>query len=292
MKKKKIPHPKIVSRDRWLSERMELLAHEKALTKQYDRVSAERRRLPMVKIEKNYVFDGPKGKLRLKDFFDGRRQLIIYHFMFDPAWEKGCPACTSYVDALGDLSMLNQRDTTFVLVSRASLAKLKAYKAQRGWSVPWFSSFGSDFNYDFHVTLDEKVAPPEHNYLDKAGLEKRKKDEPYFMQGEQHALSVFFASARMFFTPTRPMRAAPKDLQTPMPSSIRHPTGDSRGSRTRRADGHRSRRMGERTLALKESHEPTLKFQNKRSQCRVGKNVACAAQETAEKRKGFHPTTR
>ena len=100
MKKKKIPHPKIVSRDRWLSERMELLAHEKALTKQYDRVSAERRRLPMVKIEKNYVFDGPKGKLRLKDFFDGRRQLIIYHFMFDPAWEKGCPACTSYVDAL------------------------------------------------------------------------------------------------------------------------------------------------------------------------------------------------
>jgi predicted dithiol-disulfide oxidoreductase (DUF899 family) len=192
MKKKKIPHTKIVSRDRWLSERMKLLAHEKALTKQHDRVSAERRRLPMVKIAKDYVFDGPKGKLHLKDFFDGRRQLIIYHFMFDPAWDKGCPACTSYVDALGDLSMLNERDTTFVLVSRAPLAKLKAYKAQRGWSIPWFSSFGSDFNYDFHVTLDEKVAPLEHNYLDKAGLEKRKKDEPYFMQGEQHATSVFF----------------------------------------------------------------------------------------------------
>jgi predicted dithiol-disulfide oxidoreductase (DUF899 family) len=196
MKKKKIPHTKIVSRDRWLSERMKLLAHEKALTKQHDRVSAERRRLPMVKIAKDYVFDGPKGKLHLKDFFDGRRQLIIYHFMFDPAWDKGCPACTSYVDALGDLSMLNERDTTFVLVSRAPLAKLKAYKAQRGWSIPWFSSFGSDFNYDFHVTLDEKVAPLEHNYLDKAGLEKRKKDEPYFMQGEQHATSSHLLGLR------------------------------------------------------------------------------------------------
>jgi predicted dithiol-disulfide oxidoreductase (DUF899 family) len=112
--------------------------------------------------------------------------------MFDPAWDKGCPACTSYVDALGDLSMLNDRDTTFALVSRTPLAKLKAYKAKRGWNVPWFSSFGSNFNYDFHVMLDEKVAPPEHNYLDKAELEKRKKTEPSFMTGEQHGLSVFF----------------------------------------------------------------------------------------------------
>jgi predicted dithiol-disulfide oxidoreductase (DUF899 family) len=187
-----IPHPKIVSRDEWLAERKKLLAHEKELTKHRDRINAERRRLPMVKIEKDYVLDGPNGKQSFRALVDGRRQLIVYHFMFDPAWDKGCSGCTGYVDALGDLSMLNDRDTTFVLVSRAPLAKLEAYKAQKGWSVPWFSSFGSDFNYDFHVTLDEKVAPIEHNFLDKAELEKRQKDEPYFMRGEQHGLSVFF----------------------------------------------------------------------------------------------------
>jgi predicted dithiol-disulfide oxidoreductase (DUF899 family) len=186
-----IPHPRIASRPAWLAERKKLLSHEKELTKHYDLINAERRRLPMVRIEKDYVFDGPKGKASLRDLFEGRSQLIVYHFMFDPAWDKGCPGCTSYADALGDLSMLNDRDTTFVLISRAPLAKLDAYKTQKGWSVPWFSSFGSDFNYDFHVTLDEKVAPLEHNYLAKADLEQ-KKDELYFMKGEQHGLSVFF----------------------------------------------------------------------------------------------------
>jgi predicted dithiol-disulfide oxidoreductase (DUF899 family) len=186
-----IPHPRIASQPAWLAERKKLLAHEKELTKHCDLINAERRRLPMVKIEKGYVFDGPNGKASLRDLFEGRSQLIVYHFMFDPAWDKGCPGCTSYADALGDLSMLNDRDTTFVLISRAPLAKLDAYKTQKGWSVPWFSSFGSDFNYDFHVTLDEKVAPLEHNYLAKADLEQ-KKDELYFMKGEQHGLSVFF----------------------------------------------------------------------------------------------------
>jgi predicted dithiol-disulfide oxidoreductase (DUF899 family) len=187
-----IAMPKIVSNDLWLSERKQLLAHEKDLTKHYDRVNAERRRLPMVKIEKDYVFDGPKGKQSLKTLFDSRRQLIIYHFMFDPAWDKGCSGCTAYVDALGDLSILKARDTTFAIVSRAPLAKLEAYKAQKGWSIDWFSSLGSQFNYDFHVTLDETVAPINHNFLDKAELEERSKDEPYFMKGEQHGLSVFF----------------------------------------------------------------------------------------------------
>jgi len=186
-----IPHPPIATREKWLAERMKLLAHEKELTKQLDRVNAERRRLPMVKLDKDYVFDGPSGKQNLKALFDGRRQLIVYHFMFDPTWDKGCPGCTSYVHALGDLSMLNDRHTTFAVISRAPLSKLEAYKAQKGWDIPWFSSFGSDFNYDFHVTLDEKVAPVEHNYLGKAELERRT-DEPYFMKGEQHGLSVFF----------------------------------------------------------------------------------------------------
>ena len=190
MKAGTIPHPPIVSRDQWLGERKKLLAHEKELTGQYDRVNAERRRLPMVKIEKDYIFDGPNGKTSLKDLFEGRRQLVVYHFMFDPAWEKGCPGCTRYVNAIGDLSMLNDCDTTFVLVSRAPLAKLGAYRAQKGWSLPWFSSFGSDFNYDFHVTNDEKVTPVEYNYRNKAELEA--KNGPNAIEGEEHGLSVFF----------------------------------------------------------------------------------------------------
>src|ERR1700730_3064432 len=122
-----VPHPPIVSREQWLDERRKLLVHEKELTKHRDRINAERRRLPMVKLQKDYVFDGPNGKQSLKTLFDDRRQLIVYHFMFDPAWEKGCPGCTAYVNALGDLSLLNKRDTTFVLVSRAPFPKLAAY---------------------------------------------------------------------------------------------------------------------------------------------------------------------
>jgi predicted dithiol-disulfide oxidoreductase (DUF899 family) len=186
-----IPHPPIVSRDQWLAERKKLLADEKELTAHYDRVNAGRRRLPMVKVEKDYAFEGPSGKSSLKDLFDGRRQLIVYHFMFDPAWDKGCSGCTSFVSTLGDLSLLNSRDTTFVVVSRAPLAKLDAYKAQKGWDISWFSSFGSDFNYDFHVTLDPMVAPAEYNYRSKAEMEA-KKGRPVLMEGEEHGLSVFF----------------------------------------------------------------------------------------------------
>jgi len=185
-----VPHPEIVSRDEWLAAREKHLAHEKELTRQRDRVHAERRRLPMVKIDKEYLFDGPEGQRTLGDLFAGRRQLIVYHFMFDPTWEKGCPGCTGYVDALGDLSLLNERNTTFVVVSRAPLARLEAYKALKGWNVPWYSSFDSDFNYDFHVTLDENVAPIEYNYRNKAELEARK--GPNLMAGEEHGLSVFF----------------------------------------------------------------------------------------------------
>jgi predicted dithiol-disulfide oxidoreductase (DUF899 family) len=185
-----IPHPPIVSRDEWLAGRKALLAQEKELTRHYDRVNAERRRLPMVKIEKDYIFEGPRGKQRLAGLFDGYRQLIVYHFMFDPAWDKGCGACTRFIDRLGDLSLLHERDTAFALVSRAPFAKLEAYKAMRGWTVPWVSSFGSDFNYDFHVTLDAAVAPVEYNYRTKAEMEAR--NGPNALEGEEHALSVFF----------------------------------------------------------------------------------------------------
>ncbi len=150
-----IAHPPIVSREEWEAARKELLAKEKALTRQHDAVNAERRRLPMVKIEKEYTFEGPDGKLRLIDLFAGQRQLVIYHFMFDPTWEEGCPGCTGLVKEMGDLSLLNKRDTTFTLISRAPYAKLAAYKALKGWQILWFSSFESDFNYDFHVTSEQ-----------------------------------------------------------------------------------------------------------------------------------------
>ncbi|GAB4382234.1 MAG: DUF899 domain-containing protein [Elainellaceae cyanobacterium] len=183
-------YPNIVGRDEWLTARKILLEHEKELTKQRDRVNAERRRLPMVKLEKEYTFEGSNGSVKLIDLFEGRTQLIIYHFMFAPEWEKGCGGCTGLVNSLGDLSMLNERDTTLVLISRAPFPKLEAYKNLKGWTLPWYSSFGSDFNYDFHVTLDENIVPIEYNYRDKAELERL--NGPNVMQGESHGLSVFF----------------------------------------------------------------------------------------------------
>ena len=161
----RVPSPKVVTTSEWSTQRQALLEQEKELTRQLDRVNAARRRLPMVKVEKTYTFEGPNGQVTLLDLFEGRRQLIVYHFMFDPAWEKGCPGCTGLVDALGDLSMLAQRDTSYTLISRAPLAKLEAFRKAKGWNRPWYSSFGSDFNRDFHVTVDK---------------------------GEAHGLSVFF----------------------------------------------------------------------------------------------------
>jgi len=187
----KIPHPKIVSQEEWLAARKKHLLHEKKLTAEKDKVNAERRRLPMVKLDKEYVFEGPEGKRSLRDLFGGRRQLIVYHFMFDPEWEKGCSGCTFYIDALGDLTTLRDRDTNFVVISRAPLAKLEACRTEKGWDIPWYSSFDSDFNYDFHVTLDEKKTPPEYNYRGKSELDAREA-EAYFLKGEQHGLSVFF----------------------------------------------------------------------------------------------------
>lgn len=185
-------HPPIVSHDEWRAARIEHLMHEKELTKHHDRVTAERRRLPMARIEKEYVFDGPTGQQRLADLFDGRRQLIVYHFMFDPAWEDGCPSCTGFVDALGDLTVLHERDTSFALISRAPLAKIERYKARRGWRWPWVSSYGSDFNYDFHVTFDESVAPIEYNFRDKAEYEHMGTPFAVEQPSESHGLSVFF----------------------------------------------------------------------------------------------------
>ena len=199
MTERSIEYPRVVSRDEWLVARKELLAKEKALTRHRDALNAERRRLPMVCIDKDYVFQGPADKLRLLDLFDGRRQLIVYHFMFDPSWDEGCPNCSFLVDNIGHLAHLHARDTALALVSRALLAKIEPFKKRMGWTFPWYSSFGSDFNYDFHVTLDETVTPVEYNYRDKAELVQ--KGETYFTQGESHGLSVFLRDGdRIFHT--------------------------------------------------------------------------------------------
>lgn len=149
-------YPPVVSRDEWLVARKELLLKEKEATHARDRLNAERRRLPMVRLDKEYLFEGPEGKVNLLDLFDGLRQLIVYHFMFDPDWEDGCPGCTNLTDNLPfNLARIQRRDTLIVLVSRAPLAKLESYKQRMNWTVPWFSSYGSDFNYDFGFTDDE-----------------------------------------------------------------------------------------------------------------------------------------
>jgi predicted dithiol-disulfide oxidoreductase (DUF899 family) len=185
------PAPATASREEWLRARKALLVKEKELTRARDALAAERRRLPMVEIDREYRFESPDGTVSLLDLFEGRRQLIVYHFMFDPEWEKGCAGCTGLVDALSpaDMAVLAHRETTFVLVSRAPLAKLERYRAERGWSFRWVSSFGSDFNYDFHATLDEAVAPAIYNYRDQA-----ERGGP-FTPGEYPGLSVFFRHA-------------------------------------------------------------------------------------------------
>ncbi len=158
--------PQVVSRTEWVEARRRLLDEEKKLTRQRDALNAERRRLPMVRIEKDYVFEGPDGKASLAGLFGGHGQLIVQHVMFGPDWDAACPGCTAGIDevAEGLLTHLHARDTEFVLVSRAPLAKLQAYAKSRGWTVPWYSSLDSDFNYDFQVTLDKNRPQLDYNY--------------------------------------------------------------------------------------------------------------------------------
>jgi len=189
--------PRIAAQDEWLTARKELLAKEKELTRLRDGLNAERRNLPMVEVTKEYVFDGPSGEVRLIDLFEGRPQLVIYHFMFDPEWEDGCPSCSAGTDELssGFFEHLHTRDTSYAMVSRAPLAKLERWKAKKGWEVPWYSSYGTDFNYDFGVTIDESISPAEYNFRTKAEYEAMgskffDSEQPFEMPGRSCFLHV------------------------------------------------------------------------------------------------------
>jgi len=152
--------PRIVSEAEWLAARKQHLTKEKEFTQLRDQLSAERRKLPWVKIEKPYVFDGPNGKETLADLFGGRSQLIVYHFMFGPEWEEGCKSCSFLADHIdGSVVHLAHRDVTFVVVSRAPLAKIDAFKKRMGWRFKWVSSYDNDFNFDYHVSFpNDEVA--------------------------------------------------------------------------------------------------------------------------------------
>ena len=180
--------PRIVSEAEWQEANEQLRAKEKEATKARDALAAERRRLPMVRIEKEYVFDGAGGKASLVDLFEGRRQLIVYHFMFGPSQDVGCDGCSMVADQIVHLAHLHARDTSFVMVSRAPIAKIEPYRERMGWSLPWYSSFDSDFNVDFGLSPD---TPQEGVYQD----------------GETFGLSVFVRDGdevyRTYFTNRR-----------------------------------------------------------------------------------------
>lgn len=160
------PDHEVVSREAWLKARTALLALEKEETRLRDKVRAERQALPWVKVDKAYRFDTPDGQKTLADLFDGRSQLMVYHFMFGPDWQAGCPGCSFVADHVdGMLPHLNHHDVTFVCASRAPLDKIEAYKKRMGWNFPWVSSYGSDFNFDYHVSFTrEELARGTVNY--------------------------------------------------------------------------------------------------------------------------------
>jgi predicted dithiol-disulfide oxidoreductase (DUF899 family) len=159
-------HP-VVSRGRWIAERKALFAREKELTHLRDQIARERRALPWVRINKNYVFDAPEGRRTLAELFEGRRQLLVQHFMFGPGWEQGCSSCSFMADHTDGMNVhLAHRDVTFVAVSRAPLAEIERFRRRMAWQFKWVSSFGSDFNHDFHVsfTPEETKGQVYYNY--------------------------------------------------------------------------------------------------------------------------------
>ena len=183
--------PRVVSAAEWLAARKELQAAEEEAMRALGEIAARRRGLPAVAVEKDYVFEGPDGEASLLDLFEGRPQLIVQHFMFDPAWDAGCPVCSYQADNVGDLAHLQARNTTYAAVSRAPMSTIEPFRQRMGWTFPWYSSLGNDFNYDFHVTNDESVVPIEYNF--RTAQELADRGEAWAARpGEQGGLSVFY----------------------------------------------------------------------------------------------------
>ncbi len=193
--------PRVVSHDEWLAARKELLVREKELFTETDALNADRRRLPMVRIDKEYRFVGPKGGIGFPDLFDGHRQLIVQHFMFDPSSEHGCGSCTAMAEVMGHgvLGQLHKRDTAFAAVSRAPYPKLQATQHTKGWTFPWYSSFGTDFNYDFHVSLDPAVQPASYNFRNSDELVASGAEWMIDYVGEQPGVSAFLRNGDDIF---------------------------------------------------------------------------------------------
>jgi predicted dithiol-disulfide oxidoreductase (DUF899 family) len=182
--------PQVVSTADWIAARRELQAAEEDAVRSLEQIASRRRELPALRIEKDYVFEGAGGKASLPDLFEGRAQLIVQHFMFDPAWDQGCPVCSYQADSVGHLAHLHAHDTTYAAVSRAPISKIEPFRQRMGWTFPWYSSLGSDFNYDFHVTNDESVAPIQYNF--RTAQELADMGQAWAARpGEQGGVSVF-----------------------------------------------------------------------------------------------------
>ena len=177
--------------EEWIAARLQLLEAEKELTRRSDELARQRQELPWWRIDKDYRFDTEEGEASLADLFRGRSQLLIYHFMFDPDWDEGCPSCSALADGFDETHLhLQNHDVAFTAVSRASLEQLLSYQDRMGWSFPWVSSGRTDFNYDFHVTIDASVAPVEYNYRNQAQLEQANVAWREW-SGEQPGMSAF-----------------------------------------------------------------------------------------------------
>ncbi len=192
--------PEVVSREEWLIAREELLSREKELTRHRNEVNAARRRLPMVRIDKPYTFEGPDGAVTLPQLFEGRPQLVMHHFMWindidadgsEHPRDAGCASCSSAADGIGNVRQLNVRNTTLVAVTRAPYKKIAAFRDRMGWTFPWYSSAGGDFNYDFHATVDDRMAPVRIFYRTEAQMAEAGQPWTKGMRGDWPGISAF-----------------------------------------------------------------------------------------------------
>ena len=192
--------PPVVSRQEWLVARKELLAKEKEVTRARDRLNAGRRRLPMVRVDKPYTFEGPNGKASLLELFERRPQLVMHHFMWindidadgtEHPRDTGCSSCSPAADGIGNLRQLHVRNTTLAAVTRAPYDKIAAFRQRTGWTFPWYSSAGSDFNYDFHATVDDRVAPVQVFYRNQAEMAEANMPWTEELCGDWPGISAF-----------------------------------------------------------------------------------------------------